>query len=145
MYVFLASLLHKRVFSFTPSSRFTSAKSISCTNWIRVWLPSWGDAIAWKNYLFNLRSVFELRSALLSDITQRMLINPCRRFGTTYRFHLRGPRNLRISWTSNMWPIGGTETSVRNYYYTLRNTPEDRRSHLLRGRSLKWRTVFELP
>jgi hypothetical protein len=44
-----------------------------------------------------------------------------------------------------MRPIGFPETSVRYNYYTLRNTPEERRSHLLRGRSLKSRTVFELP
>jgi hypothetical protein len=27
-------------------------------------------------------------------------------------------------------PIGCTETSVRNYHYTLRNMPEDRTSHV---------------
>jgi hypothetical protein len=144
-HVFPASLLHKRVFSFTPSGRFTSAESISSTIWIRVWLPSWGVAIAWKIYLFHLRSVFELKSALFWDVTQRVVLNPCRRFETIYRFHLRRSRNPRISWSSNMWPIGCTETSIRNYYYTLRNTPEERRSHLIRGRSLKSRTVFELP
>jgi len=35
------------------------------------------------------------------------------------------------------WDIGFTETSVRNYRCTLRNIPEERRSHLHRGRSLK--------
>ena len=36
-----------------------------------------------------------------------------------------------------MGPIGFPETSIRNYPYLLRNNPEERSSHLLRGRSLK--------
>ena len=34
-----------------------------------------------------------------------------------------------------MEPIVCSDTSVRNYHYTLRNSPEDRGFHLLRGRS----------
>jgi len=34
-------------------------------------------------------------------------------------------------------PIVCPETSVRNYQYTLRNIPEERRSHVLRGGRLK--------
>jgi hypothetical protein len=34
-------------------------------------------------------------------------------------------------------PRGCPETSVRNYRYTLRNNPEERSSHILRGWSLK--------
>jgi len=33
-----------------------------------------------------------LRSTLFWDITQRLVTNPCRRFGTTYRSHLQGSR-----------------------------------------------------
>jgi len=36
-----------------------------------------------------------------------------------------------------MGSIGCPETSVRNYYSTLRNIPEQRKSHLHRGGSLK--------
>jgi len=36
-----------------------------------------------------------------------------------------------------MRPIGFPETSVRNYHYLPRNKPEERRSQLLRGGSLK--------
>jgi hypothetical protein len=35
-----------------------------------------------------------------------------------------------------MGPLGCPETSVRNYHCKLRNIPEERRSHLLRGGSL---------
>jgi hypothetical protein len=42
-----------------------------------------------------------------------------------------------------MEPIGCPETPVRNYDFTLRNIPEERSSHPLRGTSLKSRTVFE--
>ena len=39
----------------------------------------------------------------------------------------------------NMGPIGGPETSARNYHYSLRHSPEERSSHLLRYGSLKSR------
>jgi len=38
-----------------------------------------------------------------------------------------------------MGPVGCPETSVRNYDYSLRNNPEERISHVLRGGSLKSR------
>jgi hypothetical protein len=37
--------------------------------------------------------------------------------------------------------IGCPETSIRNCYYSLRNNPEERDSHLLHGGSLKSRIV----
>jgi len=36
-----------------------------------------------------------------------------------------------------MGPVCCSETSVRNYYYSLRNNPKERNSQLLRGGSLK--------
>jgi len=36
-----------------------------------------------------------------------------------------------------MGPIACTETSIRNYHYSLRNNPEEHRFHLLRGGSLQ--------
>ena len=41
-----------------------------------------------------------------------------------------------------MRPIGCAETSVRNYQWSLRNDPEERCSHLLRGGRLKSRVLF---
>ena len=49
-------------------------------------------------------------------ITQRIVVIPCRRFGTTYRSHLQESRN---SW-------------VRNCYYTLRNGPDEGRSYYMK-------------
>ena len=45
------------------------------------------------------------------------------RFRTTYRFH---PQGLFVFdyWTLRMGRIGYSETSVRNYHYSLRNTEE---------------------
>jgi hypothetical protein len=40
-----------------------------------------------------------------------------------------------------MGSIVCTETSVRNYHYSLRNTPEEHRPHPFRGGSLKSRIV----
>jgi hypothetical protein len=42
-------------------------------------------------------------------------------------------------WPLKMGPIGCPETSVQNYHSTLHNIPEERRSHLHRGGSLKTR------
>jgi hypothetical protein len=36
-----------------------------------------------------------------------------------------------------MVPIVCPEATVRNYHYSLRNNPEERSCHLIRGRSLK--------
>jgi hypothetical protein len=46
-----------------------------------------------------------------------------------------------ISWPLKMGPIGCHETSVKDYHSTLRNIPEEHRSHLHRGGNLESRTV----
>ena len=43
-----------------------------------------------------------------------------------------------------MGTIGCPETSVRNCHYSLHSNPEECGSHLLRGRSLKSRIVFDV-
>jgi hypothetical protein len=43
-----------------------------------------------------------------------------------------------------MGPMGFPQTSVRNYHYTLRNIPEERRFHLVRGKSMKLRGCVSL-
>ena len=40
-----------------------------------------------------------------------------------------------------MGTIGCPETSLKNYHYTLRNSPEERSSYLFRGGSLKTGTA----
>ena len=73
-------------------------------------------------------------TALFWVIKQRVVAIPFRRFGTTYRSHLRMSRTL------DSWPW---KTEVRNvginYHYSLRNRPEERSCHLLRDGSLKSR------
>ena len=52
------------------------------------------------------------------------------------------PSEVKYSWTAwplKMGPIDRPETSVINYLSTLRNVPEERRSHSHRGRSLQSR------
>jgi hypothetical protein len=44
------------------------------------------------------------------------------------------------SWPLKMGPIGCLRTSAKNYHWTLSDVPEDSRSHLHRGGSLKSRT-----
>ena len=69
-----------------------------------------------------------MTSALFWLITQRTVLIPYRRFGTTYQSHLQGSRSPSCP-----------ETSVRNCHYTLRNDPKERRSHLLRSEWLNSR------
>jgi hypothetical protein len=41
-----------------------------------------------------------------------------------------------------VWALKSPETSLRNYRYLLRNNPEERNSHRLRGGRLKSRNVI---
>ena len=81
-----------------------------------------------------------LRTALFWVITQRVMIISYRRFGTTYRSHLQESRTQSSVSSSSPEPIGCPETSVRNYHYSLHNSPVECGSHLLRGGSLKLRS-----
>jgi hypothetical protein len=68
-------------------------------------------------------------------------------FLPTYRDNLSVPfsgfmnTKVKNSWTLRMVPICCPETSVRNYFYSLRNNPEERSSQLLRRGSLKSRLI----
>jgi len=76
-----------------------------------------------------------MRSALLCDITQRIVVITYRRFRTNYLSNIQGSRNPRrklsswIPWPLRMGRIRCPETSVRNYHDTLHDVTEDRRSH----------------
>ena len=69
----------------------------------------------------------QVKSAYLWVIAQRMVIISCSHFGTTYRFYCQGSRNPRLPLEDFLTLENGTdmfsETSVRNYHYTLRNNP----------------------
>jgi len=68
-----------------------------------------------------------MRTALCWAITLRVVVIFYGLFGTIYR--TVGPLK--------MGPIGCSETSVRNYHYSLRNSSKQSSSHLFRGGSLK--------
>jgi hypothetical protein len=71
-----------------------------------------------------------MRSALFWDVTLRLVVIPDGRFGQP-----SGPifKGQEIQ--------GCPETSVSNDHQALRNIPEERRSHVLRGGNLKQRTL----
>jgi hypothetical protein len=77
-----------------------------------------------------------LRSTLLWDITQRRVVILYRRFGSKKIY------STWTSWSLKMGPIRWPETSVNDYHSTLRNTPEERRSHQHRGGSPKYFSEF---
>jgi hypothetical protein len=77
---------------------------------------------------------------LFRDVTSRWVVVLYRCFGTSYRFHLQGSRSPRRTYC--LLKVGQKncpETSIQKYHSTLRNAPEERRSHLQRGGSLKSR------
>ena len=53
-------------------------------------------------------------------------------------------RNQGVSQLLKMVPIDCPETSVSNYHYWLRNTPEERRCQLHRGGNVKSRMLTEI-
>jgi len=55
--------------------------------------------------------------------------------GGTYLYHFQEYGDL----DPLVGPVGCPETSVRNYHYSLRNDPEERRSQSRRGGNLKSR------
>jgi len=69
--------------------------------------------------------VKKMRTALFWAVTQRVVVIPFRRFGTTYRSRLRVSLAVFLgSWPLKMGP-SCPETSVRNYHYSLCNNPEE--------------------
>ena len=56
-------------------------------------------------------------------------------------FYAASGGNLLPNFLQNL-SIGYPETSVRNYYYLLRNNPQERGSQLLRDRSLRSHILF---
>jgi len=109
----------------------------------------------WVNYGLHLHggnsvqkteTYFKGQTAFFWAITQRIVLNVYRRFGTTYRVtspKVKIPLLFLDSWPLKMGPI---ETSVRNYHYTLDNSSEEHTS-ALRSTSLQFRksTLFSPP
>ena len=69
-----------------------------------------------------------MRSALLWDITQRLVLIPFLMFRDNLWVPSSNFKNPGIYRPLKMGPIGGPETSVRNHSYTLQSTTEERRS-----------------
>ena len=82
--------------------------------------------------------------AVFWGIMLRRVVIVYRRFGTTYRSHIQGSTSW-TSWPLKMGPIRRPETSVKDYHSTLRNIPEERRSHQHRGGSLKSKPKYLSP
>jgi len=81
---------------------------------------------------------FKGRTVFFWAITQRIVVNAYWRFGTTYRVTSSKVKILLLfldSWPFRMGPI---QMSVRNYHFTLGNSPKERTS-TLRSTSLQFR------
>jgi len=65
-----------------------------------------------------------LRTVHFWAIMQHVVAILYRRFGTTYQSHFQ-VSGILDSRPLKMGLIGYPETSIRNYHYTLRNSPEE--------------------
>jgi len=65
-------------------------------------------------------------SALCGDFTERCMVVPYGRCGTTYRAYLQGPSSPRrmVTCPVRMGPMGFSDTSVRIYHTSLRKIPK---------------------
>jgi len=96
---------------------------------------------------YGSQTFLEQRSTLFWDITQRITVITYQNFGTTYRSHLQDLEDGTQRLSLKMGSTGRPETSARNCHDMLRNIPEERRSHLIRGGSQKshiFRVVWNL-
>ena len=85
-----------------------------------------------KNTWFQASASKQIRTALLWVITRRLVTITYRLFWTTYRsFSTRILDSLPLK----MRLRGCSETSVRNYHYSLRNDPEEHSSLLNKNSS----------
>jgi hypothetical protein len=101
---------------------------------IRVWLQFAECCFFYISLVMTVLSWLKarIRTALFWVITQRVLVIPYRQpIGPIFK------AQEMDSWPFKKGPMGCPETSVRNYHYSLRNNPEERSSHLLRGGRLK--------
>ena len=87
-------------------------------------LSSVGDELSFL-FVYEICAVLEYYAALSGCCVPT--------FRDNLPSHLQGSRSLKIG------PIGFPETSAQNYHSALRNISDERRSHLLRGGSLKSR------
>jgi hypothetical protein len=103
-------------------SREMSTRKLKTSQYVLIW-----------RHLGNWDLKFLLRSALFWGVTQRQVVIFYRRFETTYLSHPQGWRcRVKLHWTSwplKMGPIRCPETSVKYFHPSLRNTPEESRSH----------------
>ena len=87
----------------------------------------WYLVFSLRDFRLSPHSSWELR---ISVIKQRVVVISYRRFGTTYRAQSSGCKNKKI-----LNPEHGTdrcpETSVRNYHYSLCNSPQQRGSYFI--------------
>ena len=68
---------------------------------------------------------YQMRSAVLWNITKSRCINPYRFLGINYRPHLQESGSYL-----KVWPMGCPETSTRNYHSMLHKIPDECGSQL---------------
>jgi hypothetical protein len=78
-----------------------------------------------------------MRAMLIWVVPRRVLVISDGRFGTNYLSHLQGSI-LFLFLTLEDGTDRLSETSVRNFHYSLRNNPDERISRILALRASDW-------
>jgi hypothetical protein len=112
---------------------------------MRTGRQTWEVTVAFpRRLIVDTHEPLKMQPLLFWDVTQRRLVVCYRRFGTTCPSHIQGSRSPRrtSAWPLKMGQIVCPETSAK-YQSTLRNIPEERRSHLHRVGCLESRITLE--
>jgi len=117
-------------------SRLYLFLEVSLTRVSRLYLNIFLPFFALTRSVWQMLLDHYIRTALVWAIMQRVVVIPYWHFRPSCLFHLQGSTK-KDSWPLTMKAISCPEMSVRNYHYSLRYSSEERRSHLLRGGSLK--------
>ena len=113
-----------------------------------LFLSFLGATLEWTNAKGRMcictpaaRKILLKRPALFRVVMQRVEVISYRRFGTKNIGPILAVPESDSS-TLTMGRIGCPETSVKNYHYSLRNNPEQRRSQTLRDARLESRKII---
>jgi hypothetical protein len=88
----------------------------------------WRLIILVSHTWFQASATKQMRTTPCWAITQRVVVISFRSLGKSYWAHLKG-EPWKCDQPLNMGQICCPETSVRDYHYSLRNSPEQRSSH----------------
>jgi len=145
MFLFCIYLITTRftIFPLFPVSHFAHIDGFLCFSPLHVLEKFHYLKVFLQNSTVNWTSLSLLPSASTPLAGTTLLRTYHRPHSSLHKSLTRVNDLFFIFVTLKIRPIVCPETSVINYHYSLDNNPEERSSHLLRGRSLKSRISYD--